>query len=442
MTIRRRILIGIVPVFLFLALVGNGVHHFLERRAIIIGLQQQAGTFAAALAAFARAGDWEKFEAGRTGATAYPAALARLERWNMLRSAAIWRLSDRQVLLQWGPAAEIPPLPADRAGDFAQGAPFVASDLISLGSDEAIIAAYAPLAVGPARPAGLIGVSISANFLLEELAGLQRRMLVSAFVITLIGAALALAISARLSFELRRLTRSAAGIENGRYVPPPPGLIAEISDVGETFGVLDDVIDEVRAKSHRAYIENEQFRTEDDLLRIFREELLAPLAVTRAHLAVTLATTGSDATVFRELARDETAGRICFGHVEGPAGLETAILASATGQELEDRLARGEEPEAALRGAAALFPLRSATVLTWTGSEVRRWDFTPGTVRSSSHEVLRAGGWVGHDLPAEAAAAVAIYLRRFPAESPGQRVRDLAHLAGHNGGTVAVFSLA
>jgi hypothetical protein len=444
MTIRRRILLGITPVFAALALVGNGVRYYLERKSTLDGLQEQAGTFATALAAFPRTGEWAKLDQNRADETAYPAALERLDRWNMLRGVVIWHGRDKRVLLRWRNDSEIPPATTAKLQRLGPGAPFVASDLIQTGPDASIVTAYALMRDSAANPVGIVGVSIDASYFAVELRALRKKLVRNTLFVSLLGAALAVALASRLSFELRRLTRAAAGIESGRYVPPPVGVIAEISDVSDTFGVLDGVIDEVRAKSHRAFVENEQFRTEEELLRVFRDEFLPPATLTRAGLQVGAATTGSSPAIFREAGPDATPGRLCFGRVEGPVALETAILASSTGREIEDRLARGDDPAAALLSTAALFPLQTATVLTWTasGSEVSRWDYANGSVRLTALAAPRDRGLVCHDLPAAAAESLELYLRRFPSETPAQWLKDLSQLAGETSGTVVVLSRA
>jgi hypothetical protein len=443
MTLRRRILLGITPVFVALAFIGNGVRYYLERKATLDGLRQEAGTFAISLASFARPDDWTKLDAGHADQTVFPAALDRLQRWNMLRGFVLWRGHSQDVLFRWGSADEVVPASNALLQRLGPGSPYVASDIIATSDGTDIVIAYAPLRDTAQNSLGLVGVSIDASDFTTELGDVRRKLIRSTLLVTLLGVALALALASRLSFELRRLTRAAAGIEKGHYVPPPPGSIAEISDVSDTFGVLDGVIDEIRAKSNRAFVENEQFRTEGDLLRVFRDEFMASTTIVRAGRRIGMAVTGSSPAIFREPAAQSDVGRICFGRVAGEAGLETAIVASATGREIEDRLARGDDPAAALTAAAALFPLRSATVLTWTAGspELLRWDFSEGKVRTSKL-TLSAGPLVCHDLPAPTAAAVDLYCHHFQGEDPARWLADIVQLAGDTGGTILVFSLA
>lgn len=443
MTLRRRILLGITPVFVALALVGNGVRYYLERKATLDGLRQEAGTFALSFVSFARPDDWAKLENDHADQTVYPAALDRLQRWNMLRGFVLWHGRTQKVLLHWGDADEVRPASNAVLQQIGRDHPYGASDLITTADGTDIIIAYALFRDAAKNPLGIVGVSVDASAFTTELYDIRRKLIRSTLLVTLIGVVLSLALASRLSFELRRLTRAAAGIEKGHYVPPPTGLVAEISDVSDTFGVLDGVIDELRAKSNRAFVENEQFRTEGDLLRVFRDEFMAPATITRAGLQIGMAVTGSSPAIFREPAASPDVGRICFGRVQGEEGLETAILASATGREIEDRLARGDDPAAALTATAALFPLQSATVLKWNegSTELLRWDFAHGEVRSSK-VALPANGLVCHDLPPATAAAMDLYHRRFPAEKPGQWLKDIAQLASDTSGTILVLSPA
>lgn len=443
MTLRRRILLGITPVFVALALIGNGVRYYLERKATLDGLRQEAGTFALSFVSFARPDDWAKLESDHADQTNYPAALDRLQRWNMLRGFVLWHGRSQKPLLRWGEADEVVPASSALLQQIDRDHPYGASNLVTTSDGTDIIIAYALLRDAAKNPLGIVGVSVDASAFTTELSDIRRKLIRSTLLVTILGVVLSLALASRLSFELRRLTRAAAGIEKGHYVPPPVGLVAEISDVSDTFGVLDGVIDELRAKSNRAFVENEQFRTEGDLLRVFRDEFMAPATITRAGLQIGMSVTGASSAIFREPAPQADVGRICFGRVQGEEGLETAILASATGREIEDRLARGDDPAAALTATAALFPLQSATVLKWTSgaTELLRWDFAHGEVKSSKLP-LPAGGVVCHDLPSSTAAAMDLYHRRFPGEKPEQWLKDIVQLAGDTSGTVLVFSRA
>ncbi len=443
MTLRRSILLGITPVFVALALIGNGVRYYLERKATLDGLRQEAGTFALSFASFTRPDDWSRLENDHADQTLYPAALDRLQRWNMLRGFVLWHGRSQKVLLRWGNADEVPAASSALLQQITPDRPYGASDLITTSDGTDIIISYALIRDAAKNPLGIVGVSVDASAFTTELSDIRRKLIRSTLLVTLLGVVLALALASRLSFELRRLTRAAAGIEKGHYVPPPPGRVAEVSDVSDTFGVLDGVIDELRAKSNRAFVENEQFRTEGDLLRVFRDEFMAPTTITRAGLRIDMAVAGSSPAIFREAAPQSDVGRICFGRVRGEGGLETAIVASATGREIEDRLARGDDPASALTLTASLFPLQSATVLKWSadGTELLRWDFADGEVRSSKLP-LPAGGVVCHDLPSSTAAAMDLYHRRFPGEKPEQWLKDIVQLAADASGTILVFSRA
>ena len=355
------------------------MRYYLERKATLDGLRQEAGTFAISLAAVRSSQTTgSRLENNQADQTLYPAALDRLQRWNMLRGFVLWHEHSQQVLFNWGNADEVPPASKAFLKQLGAAKPYVASDLITTADGTDIIIAYALLRDASRNPLGVVGVSVDASIFTTELSRRPKNLVRSTLLVTLLGVVLSLALATRLAFELRRLTRAAAGIEQGDYVPPPPGFIVEhLRRESDTFGVLDGVIDEVRAKSNRAFVENEQFRTEDDLLRVFRDEFMASITITRAGLQIGMAATGSSPALFREPASKPGVGRICFGRVAGEAGLETAILASATGREIEDRLARGDDPAAALSATTALFPLQSATTLTWTAgsTELLRWDF-------------------------------------------------------------------
>ncbi|HVU25424.1 MAG TPA: hypothetical protein VHE13_14955, partial [Opitutus sp.] len=250
MTLRRRILLGITPVFVALALIGNGVRYYLERKETVDGLRQEAGTFALSFASFARPDDWTKLENDHADQTVYPAVLNRLQRWNMLRGFVLWHGRSQKVLLRWGEADEVPPAANALLQQIGADHPYGASDLVTTSDGTDIIIAYALLRDAAKNPLGIVGVSVDASAFTTELSDIRRKLIRSTLLVTMLGVVLSLALASRLSFELRRLTRAAAGIEKGHYLPPPPGFVAEISDVSDTFGVLDGVIDELRARSN------------------------------------------------------------------------------------------------------------------------------------------------------------------------------------------------
>lgn len=440
MTIRTRILLAVVPVFLLLALVGNGVRYALERRAILNGLHEQAGTYAASIAAFVRDNDLQALAAGRGDDSSLPAALLKLARWESLHGLRVWRPADRETLYLWQDADVIPfPEPAHLAA-LAEGRPFATRDLIKSVPDAPVVVAYAPLG-RPGQPdTALLGVSVDASLLFRELAVLRRQMKVITLFVTGLGVILALVLAFRLAYELRHLAAAAASLESGQYRPPPPGRIAEVADAGEILGVLADVIGEVRARSHRALVENEQFRTETDLLRILHGEFLGPVVSTRAGLTVGALTVGADPRLFREIGREGPTGCLCFGLVRGPSELDTATIASSTGREIIERLERGDPPAEALAATVQLFPLERVTLLTWNAQAgVEQWVWLEGTMTSVAFTWPDTGECVVHDLPESTTPAIDDYLRNFPDEEAVQRLRDLALLAGSAAGTAVLL---
>lgn len=443
MTTRRQVLLAIVPVFAALALVGNGITYFFLSRASLEGLRNEAGAFAVTLAAFKHPGDWQRLQEGRSQETSYPTALKQLDRWDILRGVAIWDARDRQAVYRYPEKATMAEPPVNASTSFTAQKPFLTSPLSTLADGKAVISGYAPLYDNAGNIAAIVGAEIDASGYPREIALIRQRLVRTTLLIVLLGTIVALLLASLISRELGRITRAAAGIEQGHYVPPPPGLVAEVTDLSQTFGVLEGVTEEIRSKSHRAFAENEQFRTEEDLLATYREAFLAPLSLRGGDYAVTVAVTANAIDVFREATADAAGGRVSFGRIEGSVTLEAATIASATGRELEDRLARGEIPAAALTATAALFPLRTATVLTWrTGSRsIERADLAHGNVTTTTLPAPGIGELVVvHNLSPAATEALEIYLARFSQMPVADRVADVLKLSASGNGAVAVLS--
>ena len=133
---------------------------------------------------------------------------------------------------------------------------------------------------------------------------------------------------------------------------------------------------------------------------------------------------------------------MCFGRVAGEPTLQTATLASAAGRELADRLGRGDSPVSALAATAKLFPLEVATVLGWLPATpvVTRTDWAAGELRKTEHPLGLSGELqVHHHLPPKAAAAVEVYLKRFPTHPSGTCASDLVALAGSGNSAIVVL---
>lgn len=441
MTLRRQIVLGIVPIFTALALVANGVTYFLQRHATLEGLRLEAGAYAVAFSAFKHPGDWSRLESGNAAATAFPAALKKLERWAMLQRFVVWSAADRRIVFRYPAGTEVAPPPADAIQRFQAREPYVVSPLIRR-ENSAALAGYSPLHDVSGAITGIIGVEIDATSFSSEMTALQQQLVRNGLAILVIGGVVALIVSSLLEGELRRLTRAAAGIDAGEYVAPPAGRVAEVTDLANTFGVLAGSIAEVRARSHRAYAENDQFRTEEDLLALYRETFLPPQITERAGVRTCLAATADAAGVFFDAGPAGDQARLCFGRVAGPATIRTATLASAIGRELVDRLARGDGPAQALAGTAALFALESASVLTWHQDAVtgQRFDFAACETRTSEFSLPRPGeSQLCHNLPSGDAEPLALYLRHYSGEPIARQLGDLAHLAGATNSVIVLL---
>lgn len=436
MTLRSRILLLSLLVFGALALVGSSVRYLLKRQAVLYGLHEQAETYALALATYASESDWNRQPLSEAARRAYTGALDQLARWNTLRGVAIWQRQGRRLLYRWG--ATLPPPPIRR---FTPTVRAVATDVLRGGGTEAVVVAYTPLTNTTPEGGDVLGVMVDASFFPAEMAALMRASIRGAVCVVAAGLCVSFLFASWLSFELRRLTRAAGAGRNGRLAAPPPGIIAEVTEVGETFMVVDNVIDEIRSKAHRALLDDKRFRSEADLVRFYREKFFPPLLVERAGLRVALGATGASPAVFRESAANEGTGWLCFGCIDGPASLETAVAAAAAGSEMADRLECGEAPAEALTAAAERFPLRCASVLTWQkGGPILCHRYASDRIATTTLAWPGGGhGLVCSEFATAAPETLGVYLRRSLDEPPEQGLKALGQLAGEAVGVIAVL---
>lgn len=443
MTIRRQVVVAVVPVFAALALVASLVTYVLHRQAVLDGLRAQAGAFAVGLASMPTPEDVEAMIAGHVETTKIPKATERLARQEALTRVMIFDAVNETVLFRSAPDAA---LPLPRNVEAWDAGAYQVAPLYEPESGAARLTAFAPMATQAGELRLIVAAEIDASLFPREMAALRRRLWRTGLLIVAVGAMIALALSSVIARELRRLARAAEEIEHGKYTAPRAGAIAEVSELAQTFGVLDDVIGELRTKSQRAFAENEQFRTDQDLLRVYRETLLPTLDATRSGVRVVASVTPDAVGVFREWVQPgATNARLCFGRVIGDGSLQTATVASAAGRELADRLGRGESHADALAATARLFPLALATVLDWAAESdaISRTDWSSGELRTTEHRLGATGeAQVHHHLPVSTGATVDLYLKRFPAHPPVTCANDLVALAATGNSALVVLSRA
>lgn len=443
MTIRRQTLLGVVPVFAALALLSTGVAYWLEARAILRGLREESGALAVTIAAFLRAEDLPTGD-GAAASGALKAGLERLDRWALVDGFAVWDPVAKKLLYRRPENASLPP-PTAEIRTLLAAEPYANTELHLDENNRQRMVAYAAARNEDREIIALVGVGIDASFFGEETSALRQRLAWIAVLVISFGFLVAWLLSAIIRREIRRLTISAATIDQGNYTPPPTRFIQEVAELGHTFGVLGSVIDEVRAKSQRALAENERFRTEEDLLATYRAAFHAPIKGHFAGRAVAVASFGSESDLcFAAAGAAGEHGWVAFGRIDDTVSLDGACRSSAVQQEFSDRLDHGEEPEAVLTAVARLFTVGSATVVSWKrgSADVVRWDLYGSTPESTLLTPVAAQrAFFVHDLPAAFVTATDIYLSRAPKQAPETLVEDLRKLAEDSTGTLAVIAI-
>jgi HAMP domain-containing protein len=142
------------------------------------------------------------------------------------------------------------------------------------------------------RPVGIVGVNVDASDYVIQVRVLLERVVAIAATIIAIGFVLAAALSRLIVRDVRSLTAGAAAIARGELAQSVTvAHIQELSDLGGTFNIMVEILQNVVAKTRRSLVEGELFRAEAELASAFAGRYRPPLVLNlpgNVHLVASL----------------------------------------------------------------------------------------------------------------------------------------------------------
>ena len=374
-------IMGIVlPVFIGLAVIAFALNYYLTERELTRNQRTEAGALAVTIAHFIRPEDWTEIAAGRAAATELPAALARTARWQVLQQLTLRDARDGRVVFCY-PTRATPPAPplAPVLEALAQN-----QFLVSLprrGHDSEPVLAHALIR----RPEGGIAAVLS---VVPDRTRYDhaRRALLWPHVwqsggVALFGLGVSLSLAFFLSREIRALGASIRHIGTPVFAETHRTVIQEVNELRNTFSVLHNVLDDVRARTRLSLVHAETFRTEADLARVFAAAAPTSWQLTLGSIELHAASTGGSATRgFVRAGRLPAGGGIAFlGHVAETDALAAALQASAAGTYLL-RAAESQPLAWLLPAGVERFALREVHAVSWTADyHCTAWSYDPAS---------------------------------------------------------------
>lgn len=449
-------LLAIVPLFLFVAIVGGGLMFTAERTELRWGLEEEANSLAVALAEFVGADRATALLAVSgdevPALTELEAPLLRVLRWKQARRVALYsadgtRSAFSAMLSEPAEGEEgDPTLAVSRQADGWPARPFetyaglgaeMDADRFFVGPIEPasaggeVMRGWAPILDGQGKRVGLLAVEIDASPFSAGMRRVTLRIVLVTLVLLVIGVGVAIALSRRAAGEIRALSRAASDVEAGNLDRElGSGRIQEVADLTNTFGTMREVLKDVLAKTRRALVEGDRIRTSVDLSREFVRSFEPQLDLPAAGCVVAARHLGSrpSGSFYGAIERHKTL--LAFvGMVREGEGLE-AVLAASTARSLaRDLLGRLSVPEA-LAELVRLAPVRSVECLEVREgtSTAKRWVVARHGEAPVANEIPLAAGApaVCHTLGTAAQEAIAQYATLFGQLPPRELLDDVA----------------
>lgn len=382
MRIKTQIMSALIPLFAGFALVMGGLLYYLQMREINWGLREEASSVAVTCARFA--------SGGRIGADgvvdpAVAAGMRKIVAGGKVRSIVMFSADGRRNLLIYPTGVKsyerlLPPAGyVDVALDEACR---IGNVMTEHGVDT--LPAWAPVRGADGKLAGVVAVETDAEVLSDTRDELLRFLFVPLAGSILLGLVLALVISGLLTRRLAVLTRAVARVEGGKYdEQPDDGMVEELNDLVNTFETMRSVLKEVVSRRWRAVIEGEQFRTEDDLMCVFKARFQAPLSVSICGMDVSARLMGCRPVgAFFGAWEADGAGFAMIGKVKAEGVMEQTRISSAAETFIRHGIGKGNV-QATIETAADMFDMAVCRLVRWTqgAGRMESWTLDTGAKR-------------------------------------------------------------
>lgn len=283
-------LIAIVPVFLAVALIWGFLTHRNIESELLWGNREKTVNLAVG---FAESVDSEVFSDDGLNKEKLLPVFRQLDRWRIIKSLYFYSAAGERLEYHYRPlnATEEKEKTEYTAGPPSQNAvqtlmaegsfyrqPFQISD----GSAYSMAGRAVKDRLG--NVAGYIAVYTGADRYFAEYEDLVFKVALLVIVSLGIGILISLIISALVVSRINDLSRAAHRAANGDYnVVLRPGLVQELSDLGNTFNTMSSVLKDVLYKARRALVEGEQFRSARELARRYQSDKKTDLKLSGAQ---------------------------------------------------------------------------------------------------------------------------------------------------------------
>ncbi len=397
MKLREQTLISLLPLFLALAVLGNGAAWWLRDHRLRHELQQSAVTVAVALSETLTPSPAQAMD---------PDLLERLARWQLVDCIQVVDATG-QVVQRWGVAAGEAD-PALRQRMLQAGSRGVSGD-VQLGErGEGAVWAGAPILNRAHEVVGGVGVRRVAEGFGADLAGARWTLVMGTAWSTGLGLLVVGALGTFMGREVKRLSTSSRGGEPSVAASAQPQelRIAELRDLGETQVVIQSLRREAEAKVAALQRHDLGGSVADQLARALQTRWMPVVDRPMAGRQVVLGAVGEQIErAWHGVTETGEVAWLWFGTVREQRGVDAVRWGAAMTAELAERLDGSVTPDpvAALQRLRQGFPVGAATVLTWSRQDAstRVWRLAGEGVSEEAFVWRGHGAW--HDLAAEEA---------------------------------------
>ncbi|HYC02383.1 MAG TPA: hypothetical protein VED40_03775 [Azospirillaceae bacterium] len=279
------------------------------------------------------------------------------------------------------------------------------------------------------RVIALVQVESDADVYRQEMADTARLIAGGTGIVLGVALLLAWILGGRIGGRIKLLNQRATELVDGRLERwQPVGGVREIDELDGSFQTINSVLNSELGKSRRKLLENEQFRTREDLLETLGETIMKPIGGRFGGREVVARCINPLSGYFMEMAEAGDGTVVVMGRASDPDAVDRSVTASSLLFLLRQTLRSKPVPEA-LERVRELFPEAEVICLTWEGpaAALRRIDLTrDGRIEEKRLSLDTAHrSCAVHNLEGNGGAVLQRYLDRYASLRPAELVRDL-----------------
>jgi hypothetical protein len=196
--------------------------------------------------------------------------LQTVMKWNEVRRIDLFTPDGKGWLYSTMPEQRDSALPPDDVLEQLKAVSVYVSEIHDDGKDFSSVDAFTVMRSDNGGSGAIVRVEILVDDILALSTGMLKRIVIVAVLALLLAVLVAFITSGIISREINDLNREAVGVVVADdNAVQGGGAIKEISDLSNTLHTMDNVLQEVLMRTKRRFVQNEQFRTNDDLARQF-----------------------------------------------------------------------------------------------------------------------------------------------------------------------------